>query len=407
MLVQFTVENFMSIREEQTLSMIASNYDKDHPENVIDLDQLGENGVPGLKGIKLLKSAVIYGANASGKSNIHKAIMYLDHLTIVSELPSRLLPGEGTGVEPFLLDSTSRNKPTSFDIDFIHEGIKYNYGFVLTTEAILEEYLYEYPLGREAKVFTRQLLEGNYRYEYGHRIKKSGIKLKRFNEGMTRNNSLFLSMSAYLNDPDITPIYMWFKDKIINVSAAPPKYTEKQVLRNNEMVQPVVEKLLRTADLGITKIKISADDFSTLFYYENKEAGVFIPLDERHQSNGTLKYFDLLGPWLSVLTNGEFGYMDEIDTSLHPLLVRRLVHMFHDPKWNLKNSQILFNTHDTSLLSSGLFRRDQIWLTEKREAGNTELIPLSDFKLKKDESLQKGYLAGRYGAIPFIDYEEE
>lgn len=428
MLVRFSVENFKSIREEQTLSMVASNYEKELPENVIELN------VPGMKGVNLLKSAVIYGANASGKSNLLKALTFFEGFIEGSATQS--LPGDEIGVEPFLLDSTCRSKPTRFSMTFIHNNKRYDYGMVLDYNQIFEEYLYEYPHKRIATVFERKYENGEYTYKYGSKFSKKSkleIRVRKDIEKKTKKNTLLLSSAAQWNDRELTPIYFWFKEKMRNLTEAPIWFTETQIIEHGDELQLKVENLLKEADFGIDRIKIKTlkeipvstpnnlderdfkimknilfrETIDTEFLHKVTDTGDFILFKKSQESSGTLRYYHLLGPWLKVLNAGLFSHLDEIDTSLHPLLVRKLIQIFHDKNMNKNNAQLLFTTHDTTLLSADLFRRDQIWLTEKSHEGNTVLYPLSDYKVRKGESLQKGYLAGRYGAIPFFGSEIE
>jgi len=416
MLVRFSVENFKSIREEQTLSMVASNYEKEHSENVIELD------IPGMKGVNLLKSAVIYGANASGKSNVLEAMAFASWFVVGSA--TRLNLGDDTTVVPFLLDNQSRNEPSTFEMTMVINGTRYDYGFSVTREKVHHEWLTTHPKSRPRRIFERTLVNDHYEYSYSTKVKR-----KKEIEKNTRENGLFLSVGAQQNDSDLKPVYMWFLGHLIGISGAPEWLTPRNIHERREEYSSLISEHLKNADLGIVGlevIEIDRDEIAfpdemptevkdyikrqmsskkvleTYFQHRNSDTNEIVRFDQRQESDGTNRYYHLLGPWLQILRDGWCGFIDEIDSSLHPQLVRQLVSMFHDMKWNKNNAQVILTTHDTTLLSADIFRRDQVWFTEKKYEGNTILYSLSEFKTRTGEALQKGYLAGRYGAIPMI-----
>ncbi len=421
MLVRFSAKNFLSIREEQTLSMVASNQYEDHPENVIELD------VPGMKRVNLLKSAVIYGANASGKTNVLSAMSFVSWFVVGSA--TRLNQGDDTTVEPFLLDNQSRNEPSSFEMTFVIDGIRYDYGFSVTREKVYREWLTIYPKSKRRRIFERTFVNDHYEYLYSTKVKR-----KKTIEESTRENGLFLSVGAQQNDSDLTPVYRWFLGHLIGISRAPEWATPSKIHVGREEYYSLISEHLKIADLGIVGLEvkeIDPDDIAfpdemptevkdyikrqmpskpvleTYFQHRNSDTNEIVRFNQSQESDGTNRYYHLLGPWLQILQDGWCGFIDEIDSSLHPHLVRRLVAMFHDKKWNQNNAQLIFTTHDTTLLSADIFRRDQVWFTEKKYEGNTVLYSLSEFKPRIDEALHKGYLAGRYGAIPFLGSEIE
>ena len=420
MLVQFSVENFKSIREEQTLSMVASNYYEDFPENIIKLD------TKGMKDVDLLKSAVIYGANASGKSNLMEAMYFVGWFIFNSA--TRLNQGDEIAVEPFLLSDKFKSEPSTFCLSLIIGSVRYEYGFSLNSRQIFEEWLIGYPETKPRIIFDRIYQNGEFKYKYS-----SKVKSKKYIEDKTRNNALFLSVGAQFNDPDITKIYQWFAKKFIPFSKIPDWVTASRIFTEESKLKTRILKFLQSADIGIIDLeveKVSPDDikadddrpdevadfprkripvegFLEPHFYHEAGAGANIRFNLNQESAGTVRYFELLGPWLYLLENGGCAYLDEIDRSLHPNLVRMLISLFHSKKWNKSNAQLVMTTHDATLLTGGLFRRDQIWITEKSREGATTLYPLSDYKVRQDESLQKGYLAGRYGGIPFLGSEIE
>ncbi|MCK4721517.1 ATP-binding protein [bacterium] len=429
MLVRFSVENFKSIREEQTLSMVASNYEKELPENVIELDVLG------LKGVNLLKSAVIYGANASGKSNLLKAMEFMRNF--VENSATEIKPGEDIKIEPFLLDSESQGEPTSFEMTIIVADVRFDYGFSLDDELVHEEWLIGYPKGRPSVYFERELEEnGYYAYRFGRYVKKDINLLNK-----TRDNNLFLSIAAQFNNEQLLPIYNWFSTQLLDIGPATIMGLPFKSSSSNAIVQKSGElkeqflTLLRWADSSIEDVQLKPvdidlnempgefkqflDSYNDLlekaggvkleellvdarFKRRKTENGEHAEFTVGQESSGTLRLYSILGPFLQVNENGVCAFIDELDTSLHPHILRNLIIQFNSNDFNTAGAQLIFTTHDSTLLSADLFRRDQIWLTEKSYEGNTVLYPLSDYKVRKGESLQKGYLAGRYGAIPFF-----
>ena len=423
MLVEFKVGNYRSFREEQTLSLVA-NKDTELNENCVDQGKL-----------RLLKAVGIYGPNASGKSNLIRALLTMQQII---EEPAK--PGEKLPVTPFKLDEKYSKEPSSFEVTFFHGEVRYQYGFTATTERICDEWLYAYPKGRSRDIaqtwFERKFNRktGKTEWNFGSYLKGEREKLK----DRTINNILFLSAGAQWNNKQLTSVYEWFVDKlrIINYSYELPPITAEMIISTNG---PKKEKLsaaimlMQSADLGICDISVekSEHDMSEItfhpdipnevkenvlrnFKYEllvkmahrNTKTGkkFFLPFEE--ESKGTQCFFKLVGPWGQAVALGITMFIDEIDASLHPLLVRELIEVIQNPDINKSGAQLVFATHDTTLLDPELFRRDQIWFTEKNEEGATQLYSMSDYKERKPrkgEAMQKGYLAGRYGAIPILE----
>ncbi|MCX6646300.1 MAG: ATP-binding protein [bacterium] len=415
MIVEFSVKNFKSISEEQTLSFVATGRDREHPENLIELD------VPGMSGVKLLKSAIIYGANASGKTNVLQALGFMIRTILVSFY--RPGPGSQIPVTPFVLDEHSPNEPSRFELDFIAGGIRYKYGFILDKEKVHEEWLDHYPQGKPARVFKR---ESSITPD---EKPPSNLKLKPAIFEKTRLNALYLSTAAQFREHE--SIYLWFQNFLSHMEPGWPVWATFKPSELTQEIKSQYELLIREADFGITGFQVRPvqreEGYDTwewevgredapergprdrkFFRIEflhpklGSEEGVFLSMD--NESAGTQRFFTLIGPWLSSLSSGGLLFVDEIESSLHPILERSLIGMFHNPRANTKSAQLLMTTHDTTLLDLSLFRRDQIWFTEKNESGATELYSLSDYTPtpRKEEAIQKGYLAGRYGAIPIL-----
>jgi AAA15 family ATPase/GTPase len=417
MLVEFKVGNYRSFREEQTLSLVARK-DKSLINNVVDKNDM-----------RLLKAVSIYGPNASGKSNFIKAMDVMKSIILSS---AEFQPGKKLPIQSFIFDSKYQEKPSTFEVTFYHNNIRYQYGFAATSEKIHDEWLFAYPNGR-LQVWYERSSKGN-NWKFGSFLKGEKEKLKE----KTRDNVLFLSVGAQWNNKQLTTIYEWFRYHLqtipSNVTLLP--ITAKMLLetetdkRFNKLFYEYVKSCLKDADLGILGLKVNREKVNeskvlkdipeslkdTLLAYlketegikvellhKNPETGndIFLPIQE--ESDGTKRFFELAGPWFQAIMVGITIFIDELDVSLHPLLTRELIKFIQHPKHKDSEAQLIFTTHDTTLLDPELLRRDQIWLTEKKEIGSSKLFPMSDFKPRQGEAMQKGYLAGRYGAIPIIE----
>lgn len=418
MLIEFSVKNFRSIKEEQTLSLVKSKSKELEATNSFKPDV--PNSVP------LLRSAVIYGANAAGKSNVILAMLEME--TIVRESASSGQEGDELSIEPFLFDEKSASEPSEFEIVFIAEGVRYQYGFTATKHQILEEWLIAYPKGRSQHWFSR-----DYDTDKNESIYKFGDLLtgkKSVWQSATRENALFLSTAVQLNSSKLKPVFNWFKENL-RLSAHPGSWGAgySASLCDKESTREKVVAFLKAADFDIEDIKIDKKkfDFDTLpkdmpdsmkerlikdfkdrelvdiktIHKTTSDNLVLMDLDE--ESDGTQQVFSLAGPWLDVLENGYTLVIDELHNNLHPKIVKYLVNLFHDEKTNPNNAQLIFTTHETSILNQDVFRRDQIWFCEKDDTQATTLYPLTDFSPRKNrENIELGYLSGRYGALPYV-----
>jgi len=421
MLLEFRVKNFRSFKDEQVFSLVASK----------DKTLQGLNTMP--SGIKpasrlcLVRSAVIYGANAGGKSNFIKAIQFMKGVVIGSAFGMR--PEQTFNVQPFGLDSNSKNLPTEFEITFILKSVRYQYGFTLTSQRVLSEYLLVYRTFKPQQWFHRHYNPDTEKdiYEFGSGLKGS----KSVWEEATRANSLFLSMAVQLNSEQLRPVFDWFVQNLVifnDITPLIPQYSV-EMLQSPDGKQAICD-LLQAADISIadidvltrrvptqavhfdlavgkTEVREEEQEVHELRLHHVTENGTAI-FGLNDESAGTRNLLFLTGPVLNILDQGKTLIVDELDNSMHPLLVRRLVEMFHDSVFNAKGAQLIFSTHDTSLLDNDLFRRDQIWFVEKSADQASSLYPLSDFSPRKNEAIGRGYLIGRYGALPFFtDWRSE
>lgn len=397
MLIEFSIENFRSIRERITLSLVSSS-DKSLDYNLIKTD-ISEKDC-------FLRSEVIYGANASGKSNIVSAFKFLKELVENSHNNQK---DTKIKISPFKLDANYSSEPSKFEVVFIKKNTKYVYGVSVTNEKIIDEYLYHYPKGSRALLFMRSNT-----IDYKFTVDKYD---QEFFSRKTLENVLYLSRSTQLAYKKTSEAFDWFKDKLKVITSEDlipsTKFTIEMLNQDNNLKKNVLNALIE-ADLGIDDLSLipvfdnsgnlmnhDVRTIHTAFRGKNNEFKV--PFEFHEESDGTQKMFALIGPWIEALSNGHTLIVDELDTKLHHFLNVFLIKLFHDPTQNKNNAQLIFTTHNTNLLNLDLFRRDQIWFTEKNpDTGSTDLYSLLEFSPRKDKNIQKGYLAGRYGAIPFI-----
>lgn len=423
MIIDFSVKNFRSIREEQRISFVASKRYKDLPENLID---------PGLEGrgfsdLRLLKGLAIYGANAAGKTNVLKALNYLTRM--VEDSATDLDEGDPTGTEPFALDPEWSKAPSEFVLRFVVGGVRYHFVLVLDQQRILFESLSAFPRGREQVWYERAWDDETQSYSWSparptdYRRDPSRVKV-------TRGNALYLSTAVKFNDEQLRPVYLWFKEKMrfLRLSAdfppLSPGFTARRLIEDaNERAR--ITRLLQHADIGILSAKASEREITRgdlpealpeevveKIIKSNKRVEITLghrgaegreyPLPWDEESSGTQKFFALAGPWLDILKHGYSVGLDEIESSMHPTMVVELLRLFFSKQSNSKGAQLLFTTHNPLLLDTELMRRDQVWFADKDDEGATHVYPLTDYKPRNKESRLRGYMAGRYGAIPFI-----
>ncbi len=423
MILQFSVTNFGSIRAEQTLSLLA-DADTSLSGNAIDL------GLPGMKRERVLKGAVLYGANASGKTNMLLALNHLSELVAESH---RYQPNQVIShYQPFLLDQYSRLEPTRYNLSFVSEGARYEYEVLFDAANIWEEELTSYPEGQPRTLFKRVVDRANPK-EVAWEPLHSPLREIR---SLVLPNMLFLSRAANLNQEEVFPAYQWFTETLnmlnlaVNGGLSPQRtayilYSEKNEPAKEQPLADDILSLVRQADFGLVDVKIIEKEleFPGLLPVHSISSGTRTPrkhleavmrhrgqadgsfeLNFDQQSGGTQRFFALAGPWIQFLREGRVLFIDELESSLHPMLVRYLVALFMDPEINTRNAQLIFTTHNPLLLDLKLLRRDQIWFTEKSEEGATTLYPLTEYSPRKDESILRGYLAGRYGGVPFIPH---
>ena len=394
MLIQFSVENYLSIKDKVVLSLLASK-DTEHSEHLI---------IDGNK--NYLKSSVIYGANASGKSNVLNAFWFMVNYVLTSHNQQVHKSIDRT---PFKFDRETPARPSSFEVIFTANGIRYAYGFSLTDKAVTDEYLYYYPNGRQALIFERKDITD---FRFTVDVDEQNTLKER-----TSANKLYLSVASNWSYSKVIPVLEWFAScQIITKHSVADAYgLEAEQLKDDDY-RRVIASMLRVADLGIQALQIrDTDPLSTLRndVFTNIEAvhtvqdtagnAFSYTLNMTEESDGTNSYFKLIGIVKKALDQGTLLVADEMDAHLHPLLTKHLVSLFNSAEFNPNGAQLVFTSHNTNLLDLDVLRRDQIWFTEKDEqTAATDLFSLYDFSIRKDAKVEKGYLIGRYGAIPFI-----
>lgn len=386
MLLQFSVTNHRSIKDTAVISMKASK-DSSMKGCLISPDGKKE----------LVPVMALYGANAAGKTNVLHALLLMREM--VCGIYAKPLKGEELLQDPFAFTNDAA-EPTSFEIIYYYERIKYAYGFSFDRTHILTEYLYHWPNGREALIFSRE----KDKFEFRENVQEQMTLA-----GRTAENRLYLVSSNEWNCVQTEKAYRWFIEKwaVLNSTGMPLKATLAAIEKGGSEKKRVMEAMLY-ADLGIKDVSITGSkenpNILTIHRIVDKSGKeTDYPLSLRQESMGTQRFFSRIGTWMEALQNGSVLIVDEIESSMHALLTRHLIEMLQDAMVNTNHAQLIFTTHDTGLLDLSLLRRDQIWFAEKDEKSmQTDIYALTEFSPRKGENISKGYLQGRYGAIPFI-----
>lgn len=394
MLIQFSVSNYLSFKDPVTLSNVASSL-KDN--DLIDKEVIFP--VEGTE-LRLMSSAAVFGANASGKSNLIKALSLFKEF-IINSFKARQA-GEKIPLESFRLNRESSKKPSGFEISIIVDGFIYRYGFEANEKNVETEWLYKKACKKRAKE-----VELYYRSEGNTSVHpKYSQAIEIINRKMVRDNALLLSTLAQFNDSTAVKIIKWLNESDVIFCSDEEKAWKNAVnhLDDPNIRQRIVE-FSKFADLGISNIeKINDHLVSSHHAFDdegNPDGDVSFSFDD-HESEGTLKYFSLAYPILEALDHGNRVIIDELDSKLHPLLTEHIIALFNSTETNPRHAQLIFTTHDTNLLTSRIFRRDQVWFTQKNKCGATELYSLSDYKVRCSSPFERDYLSGKYGAVPVI-----
>lgn len=419
MFVSFTVENYLSIRDRLKVDFVAGSI-KEHKDNLFSPYVNAKDN--------LLKALAIYGSNNSGKTNVLKAISFTKNFILHSSKEShssQLIP-----IQPFLLSSSTKNKPSTFDVVFYMDSRRYRYGFSVTQKYIDSEWLFVTEKRKEEKVFLRARQEYSFQKSFKESIKG---KFELYTE-VTRTNTLFLSVLAQFNNPLCMSISNWFADIFIvhdSDHLSLVNYTAS-LMSTGDYLQ-LVNKVIQATDLGIENVEPKevnqqtvntsfedlvlsiSKEYSTLFkiltyhneYNSDGKVSNRIIFDlMKNESFGTQKFFGIIGPILEALKNRRVIFIDELDAHLHSLLFDKVISIFNSNQYNPNGAQLVFTAHNSQPLKKGL-RRDQMLFMEKEVKGNSTLISLHALNpsVRHDASFEKDYLLGSYNAIPKLNQQ--
>jgi AAA15 family ATPase/GTPase len=415
MLLEFSVGNHLSFRDRKTLSLEATS-----------IKEFSESNVIGTSRRNLLAGAIIYGANSSGKSNLIKAMATMRRLVLTTFSRSSQ---DDLNIIPFLLQPKRLEEPSSFEAVFIIDDVRYRYGFEVNNRIVISEWLFEATKEKENPLFIRQGdgIEVMESFKEGHDL-----------EEKTRDNVLFISVVDQFNGTTAVKILHWFSNFLVVSGLAHESYRSMtQILLEDEIAKSLLRDFYIGSDLGFDDLRMpqrnperdedrTAEEMSEAEYYISRssprpktvhkifdEMNNFIGTTEfdmrRQESAGTNKIYNISGALFNALRAGGVLVIDELDSSLHPLLTLAITRLFNSKNSNPKGAQLIFATHDTNLLTYGKFRRDQIYFVEKDKYGASDLYSLVEYREedssgppRNDRSFEKDYINGRYGAIPFI-----
>ncbi|MEQ3515491.1 ATP-binding protein [Pseudoalteromonas sp. BZB3] len=416
MIIRLAVENYMSIYSRQVLDMEPGPYKEKVETNTFEWKSENDSQ-------RLLNTSAIYGGNASGKSN------FIDALSTMREMVENSLSwriDKQLPYRPYKLSKKAKESPTEFEVEFIENNTRFLYGFSYNKTRILTEYLFAYPKKKPQKWFLRAWNGNHYEWDFG----RSLVGEKQAWAQSTKENTLFLTTAVQLNSAQLKQPFDWFNKgiAIAGVDGWSSSFTSKQCDIESEK-QKVLE-LLQDVDIVIDDIVIEKEEFhvdklpselplelkeqlaeklqgETVFetkFFRKDEDEDLVEFELSEESDGTNRFFSFAGPWLDALKSGKTLFVDELNSNLHPLLVKHMVEMFHCKKTNPNNAQLIFTTHETSILNQSVFRRDQVWFMQKTK-NQSALYSLSEFKVRKgNENLEEKYLSGAYGALPFISW---
>lgn len=436
MLILFSVSNYRSFLEEQELSLVASSYyGKTGKSGVTPARerQIMERRLPGLSGKSFLRCAAIYGANGSGKSNLTHALATMRGMVLHS---GSLLPEDRLPYRPFALAESAKGRPASFFVAFEWEGTRYEYGFSYLADRIVSEDLYSFPKGLARLIFSREVSEeGSSHIKLGSRVKIDEAVLSLVNSNVLLLSFLYSHPGAQGHET-IRPVGRFFEKGLIVLDRVEDRWANfphtGEVVdgtAGTDFQRATIRKMVRDSDIGVRDVhvvtrKLTPEEIrryqglpggsnadaeapqvvkQVVFDHESSTGKSGIALSD--ESLGTNQMFSLSSYVAAALEDGSTLVVDELDASLHPLLCREIVGMFERDEKATSTAQLVFTTHQTSLMDGDLLERDQIWLSEKQDDGSTLLEPLSDYSLRKNEKLEQGYLSGRYEGVPVLPFD--
>ena len=416
MLLRFAVENHLSIRERQELLFAASSL-KDRSDSLIHCEAVDSGAV--------VPAVVIYGANASGKTNLINAVSTMKKLVLWSHTKGE--PSGGVPRNKFLLDSSFSEKPSCFEIDFVLEGIRYHYGFETTDDKFTSEWLYAIPRAHRRRLYDRQ----GQSFVFGRWLKGQNHNIS----DLTRSNSLFLSAAAQNGHALLSRIYKYFQDMEFIGSISVGGFEASSRVKEDGLDGRIIDflKSINTGVVGYQKketklseetremrreltaviekfagdaIRLTMDKEDNLVEIElshRGKGGEIVHIDLDSESAGTRRLLIVLSQTFKAIDEGLPIFIDELNASLHTYASEAILRLFCSPKVNQKGAQLMATTHDTNLMKSDVLRRDQLWFADKNDEGATEIYPLTDIRTRKGDNIELGYLQGRYGAVPSDD----
>ena len=428
MLIEFTTGNFASFKEPVTLSLVASSL-------VSKNKRLDENNLLKVDDqLSLLASAAIYGPNASGKSNLVTAANFMREFVRSSFKETRF--DEPIPVEPFRLSTETENQPSFFEMVFLLAGHQYRYGFEVTPQAVVSEWLYYVPKKKEVLLFSRegQQVAPHSRDSRAREFRAILSQLERINpEEPLRPNALFLSVAAQNNGPVAQGLLTWFGDMHFMPGLSDVGFRQFTIkMFEDPAMRERIMDLVCSLDVGIQQIDIQMQardealqemptEIRDIMERVMKGDRVLIstrhqkfdaagkPVEHetfdmaRHESGGTQKLFFMTGPIIDTLSKGRILWVDEMEARLHSNITQAIVKLFNSRETNPKGAQLIFTTHDTNLLDLNKLRRDQVWFIDKDHLAASRLYSLSDFKVRNDDaSIAQDYMIGRFGAVPHL-----
>ncbi len=418
MLLRFSVANHLSISKRQELTLAASSL-RDRRDGLINCAAVKSGAV--------VPTVVIYGANASGKTNLVNAVSTMKMSVLWSQMKG--IPGGGVPRNKFLLDPVYSEKPSSFEMDFVIDGTRYHYGFETTDKSFTSEWLYEIPKAHKRKLFERN----KQIFDFGRWLRGRNSDIAK----LTRSNSLFLSSAAQNGHEQLSKIYQYFEHIVFSKSTSVSDIEASLEFAKDGVNNRIIDflKSINTGVIGYQKKEIEISEESRSFrrelqalidkipgsstrvrLYEKDndkivairlshcgKNGSEVPLDLASESAGTRRLLLVLDQVFKALDEGLPIFIDELDASLHTYASEEILKLFCSPEVNRNGAQLVATTHDTNLMASPLLRRDQLWFAEKNSEGATEIYPLTDIRTRKGDNIELGYLQGRYGAVPRKD----
>lgn len=413
MLLRFEAGNVFSIAEVQEMSLVASK---------LKGNEKGLLSIPGAAGLRAVPVALIYGANASGKTNFVRAFTFMRNAILSSH--SQGNPEGGVPRVPFGLDDESETKPSHFEVEFVVKNSRYIFGFTCDSQSFLTEWLYAFPEGKRRKLYER---EGK-NVDFGPTMLGAKKPLVDF----MRHNSLFISTATQNDHEELSKLVNFFREIQYSAALSVSPMTITNTFKEGQ-IDPRTITFLQTTGTGVVGLEqfekeipehiktmnsefiaIARKHFGDLATTDAEPSGKDVEIQLLHQgstrrhalplrreSSGTRRLLLLMSKILRALDNGSLLIIDELDASLHTLVAEQIIELFTDTEYNKNGAQLIATTHDTNILACSHLRRDQIWFCEKDKIGISRIFSLADFKLRATDQFEKGYLEGRFGAIPF------